>query len=257
GEEVPGRHGSLPDRPGGAGVGAAPARLAPAYRTGPGGRRAGPDALVGRTRSRAGRRGRRHAPRSIPLRLGPRRVARRHRAGGPPRRAHRADPDRGDGRVPGRGGPGRAAEMARLPERTRPLALSGRGGRLTAMVECSDTENQFQFVPAAMPTRASSSSSRSRKAEASSPATAARETLSRWIAEKGLKATRQREIIVDTFFSSSGHLSVDELLAKVQSRDDRIGAATVYRTMKILADSGLASARHFDDGQTRYEAAIG
>ena len=52
-------------------------------------------------------------------------------------------------------------------------------------------------------------------------------------------------------------LSADELLAKVQSRDDRIGAATVYRTMKILTDSGLASARHFDDGQTRYEAAIG
>jgi Fur family transcriptional regulator, ferric uptake regulator len=108
-----------------------------------------------------------------------------------------------------------------------------------------------------MPTRVSSPSSRSRKAEAPSGAAAARETLSRWIAEKGLKATRQRDIIVDTFFSSSGHLSVEELLAKVQSRDDRIGAATVYRTMKILADSGLASARHFEDGQTRYEAAIG
>ena len=105
--------------------------------------------------------------------------------------------------------------------------------------------------------RLSTSSSRGRKAEATSATTAARETLSRWIAERGLKATRQREIIVDTFFSASGHLSVDELLAKVQSRDDRIGAATVYRTMKILTDSGLASARHFDDGQTRYEAAIG
>ena len=102
-----------------------------------------------------------------------------------------------------------------------------------------------------MPSRISTSSSRSRKGEAASATAAARETLSRWIAEKGLKATRQREIIVDTFFSSSGHLSVEELLAKVQSRDERIGAATVYRTMKILADSGLASARHFDDGQCR------
>jgi Fur family transcriptional regulator, ferric uptake regulator len=105
--------------------------------------------------------------------------------------------------------------------------------------------------------RLSSSSTRGRKGEAASTTSAARETLSRWITEKGLKATRQREIIVDTFFSASGHLSVDELLAKVQSRDERIGAATVYRTMKILTDSGLASARHFDDGQTRYEAAIG
>ena len=85
----------------------------------------------------------------------------------------------------------------------------------------------------------------------------ARERLSEWIAEKGLKATRQRDVIVDTFFESTGHLSVDELLAEVTKRDQHIGAATVYRTMKILTDAGLASARHFDDGQTRYEAAIG
>lgn len=84
----------------------------------------------------------------------------------------------------------------------------------------------------------------------------ARERLSQWITEKGLKATRQRDAIVDTFFESTGHLSVDELLAEVTKRDPHIGAATVYRTMKILTDAGLASARHFDDGQTRYEAAL-
>lgn len=109
-----------------------------------------------------------------------------------------------------------------------------------------------------MTQRVSSQGSRGRKGEPpASPTSAARERLSRWIAERGLKATRQRDLIVDTFFSSSGHLSVEELLGKVQARDENIGAATVYRTMKILTDSGLASARHFDDGQTRYEAAIG
>ena len=107
-----------------------------------------------------------------------------------------------------------------------------------------------------MPQRLPSQSTRGRKAEPATPAGAARERLSRWIAERGLKATRQRDLIVDTFFSVSGHLSVDELLGKVQSRDHNIGAATVYRTMKILTDAGLASARHFDDGQTRYEAAL-
>ena len=89
-----------------------------------------------------------------------------------------------------------------------------------------------------------------------STAAAARERLGAWIAARGLKATRQRDLIVDTFFSQSGHLSVDELLAQVTARDATIGAATVYRTMKILTDSGLASARHFEGGQTRYEAAI-
>jgi Fur family ferric uptake transcriptional regulator len=85
---------------------------------------------------------------------------------------------------------------------------------------------------------------------------AARERLAAWIAARGLKTTRQRDLIVDTFFSQTGHLSVDELLEKVTARDPTIGAATVYRTMKILADAGLASARHFEGGQTRYEAAL-
>ena len=84
----------------------------------------------------------------------------------------------------------------------------------------------------------------------------ARQRLAEFLAARGLKSTRQRDLIVDTFFAQSGHLSVDELLEKVTQRDRTIGAATVYRTMKILADSGLASARHFEGGQTRYEAAL-
>ena len=85
---------------------------------------------------------------------------------------------------------------------------------------------------------------------------AAHERLATWITAHGLKATKQRDLIVDTFFSQQGHLSVDELLEKVTARDASIGAATVYLTMKILTDSGLASARHFEGGQTRYEAAL-
>lgn len=80
--------------------------------------------------------------------------------------------------------------------------------------------------------------------------------LSAWISARGLKSTRQRDLIVDTFFQANGHVSVGELLERVLQRDTRIGAATVYRTMKILTEAGLASPRHFDDGQTRYEAAL-
>jgi Fur family ferric uptake transcriptional regulator len=110
-----------------------------------------------------------------------------------------------------------------------------------------------------MSPRGSSAGTRSAKEPAAerSPSLDARERLARWIAERGLKATRQRDLIVDTFLNAPGHLSVDELLGRVQERDANIGAATVYRTMKILTDAGLASARHFDDGQTRYEAAVG
>ena len=85
----------------------------------------------------------------------------------------------------------------------------------------------------------------------------ARARLSAYISEKGLKSTRQRDLIADAFLAQEGHLNVEELLERVRQLDARISAATVYRTMKLLTESGLAAPRRFDDGQTRYEAAIG
>jgi len=89
----------------------------------------------------------------------------------------------------------------------------------------------------------------------------ARETRSlkeRWAAflsERGLNTTQQRELIVEMFLRSHEHVSIDELLARVRKRNPRVGYATVYRTLKLLLDSGVASARQFEDGQTRYEVA--
>lgn len=75
----------------------------------------------------------------------------------------------------------------------------------------------------------------------------------KFIAEKGLKSTRQRDVIINTFLKSDGHLSVEDLHHMVQKINPKIGYATVYRTLKLLGESGLAAERHFDDGQTRYE----
>ncbi len=80
-----------------------------------------------------------------------------------------------------------------------------------------------------------------------------REVLRDYIAKNGLKNSRQRDLIVDTFFASDGHLSVDELLERVRSEDPKVGQATVYRTMKLLASCGLAEVRQFGDGHARYE----
>jgi Fur family transcriptional regulator, ferric uptake regulator len=79
----------------------------------------------------------------------------------------------------------------------------------------------------------------------------------RFISARGLKSTRQRALIVDTFFGLEGHLSVEQLWEEVHRLDSRVSVATVYRTMKLLAESGLASAQNFGDGHTRYEAAEG
>jgi Fur family transcriptional regulator, ferric uptake regulator len=74
-----------------------------------------------------------------------------------------------------------------------------------------------------------------------------------FIAEKGLKSTRQRDIILDCFLSSDRHLSIEELYLKLRSKHPGIGYATVYRTLKLFAESGIAREMQFGDGQTRYE----
>lgn len=81
--------------------------------------------------------------------------------------------------------------------------------------------------------------------------------LDRYMAERGLKSTRQRSLIIDIFFGMHGHLSVEEVWARVRQDAPRVSVATVYRTMKLLSESGLAHARNFGDGQTRYEPAVG
>ncbi|MGE4504508.1 MAG: transcriptional repressor, partial [Desulfovibrionaceae bacterium] len=51
----------------------------------------------------------------------------------------------------------------------------------------------------------------------------------------------------------SGHVSSEELYERVKRTDPSIGQATVYRTLKLLEDSGLAEAVDFGDGVARYE----
>lgn len=78
-------------------------------------------------------------------------------------------------------------------------------------------------------------------------------TFGAFIVRKGLKVTRQREIILEVFAECDGHIDIEELFQRVRGRAPGIGHATVYRTMKLLQECGLAEERHFGDGLTRYE----
>jgi len=81
------------------------------------------------------------------------------------------------------------------------------------------------------------------------------EALNAYMREKGLRSTNQRRLVSDVFFRTRGHLSIDDLLALVRKKDPTVGYATVYRTLKLLSESGLAYERQFRDGPTRYELA--
>ena len=82
-----------------------------------------------------------------------------------------------------------------------------------------------------------------------------RDVLDAYMVEHGMRATEQRRLIIDSFVAAEPHVSIDELLAQVRQKDARIGYATVYRTLKMLAECGIAHERHFDDGFARYELA--
>jgi Fur family ferric uptake transcriptional regulator len=73
--------------------------------------------------------------------------------------------------------------------------------------------------------------------------------------KKGLRSTDQRRLIVETFFGAPNHVSIEELLAQVRAQDPKVGYATVYRTLKLLTECGVAFERRFGDGLTRYELA--
>ncbi len=79
----------------------------------------------------------------------------------------------------------------------------------------------------------------------------------RWISGEKLKATRQRQAIVNIFLDSSGHKNLSQIHAQVVKVNPKIGYTTVYRTLKLLTRSGLAVQRKFADGETRYESASG
>jgi Fur family ferric uptake transcriptional regulator len=86
---------------------------------------------------------------------------------------------------------------------------------------------------------------------------APQEVFAEYLANENLKMTPQRRVILDTLLKKNDHLSSEELYALVKKRDASIGQATVYRTLKLLSDSGLIEPLDFADGVTRYEPCYG
>jgi len=80
-----------------------------------------------------------------------------------------------------------------------------------------------------------------------------RTKLARYLEEHNLKHTKQRDAILDVFLGVKGHITSEDLYRRVREEHPNVGYTTVYRTMKLLCDAGLANERHFDDGITRYE----
>lgn len=75
----------------------------------------------------------------------------------------------------------------------------------------------------------------------------------RYLRDQGLPVTQQRVVIAEVVFGSQGHLSVDDIETHLRERGERIGKATIYRTLEMLVRSGLVEEHDFGEGFKRYE----
>jgi len=82
-----------------------------------------------------------------------------------------------------------------------------------------------------------------------------RSLLKHFIKSRGLRQSSQRDRVVETFLSQKGHTSAEELLIQVRKKDKRVGLTTVYRTLKLLTESGLAVERKFNRQVSTFEPA--
>ncbi len=87
----------------------------------------------------------------------------------------------------------------------------------------------------------------------SDPMTEEQEVFLAHLQTKGLKRTSQRELILDVFLRTEKHLSSEDLYQIVKKEDPTVGQTTVYRTLKLLSEAGLAREVRFGDGRTHYE----
>jgi Fur family ferric uptake transcriptional regulator len=74
-----------------------------------------------------------------------------------------------------------------------------------------------------------------------------------YLRQNGLKKTYQKDLILETFLSTEGHLSVEDIYALVKKRDKKVGVVTVFRTLKSLTACGIAREITLGDGLTRFE----
>lgn len=79
----------------------------------------------------------------------------------------------------------------------------------------------------------------------------ARAGIEEYLALKKLKHSRPRQEVVDAFVKADGHLTAEELYHRVKKKNSRIGFATVYRTLKLMCESGLCRELKFEKNGDR------
>lgn len=72
------------------------------------------------------------------------------------------------------------------------------------------------------------------------------------LTESGHRLTESRRAIVQALVACGGHISADDLAARVQETTPTIGRMSVYRTLELLCDLGLVRPIYQGTGAAHY-----
>jgi Fur family ferric uptake transcriptional regulator len=74
--------------------------------------------------------------------------------------------------------------------------------------------------------------------------------------QKGVRLTRQRQILLELIDKSGQHLDAENLFQMAKEKDPKLNRVTVYRTLKLLKQGGLVDEldlMHYGGDQHYYE----
>lgn len=81
-----------------------------------------------------------------------------------------------------------------------------------------------------------------------------REKIAEELQMHGLKPTEQRVRVAEILMSVPTHMTAEQILAAVRCGGERVSKATVYNTLKVLAERGLVRQIHLDPERSVYDS---
>lgn len=81
-----------------------------------------------------------------------------------------------------------------------------------------------------------------------------RDQIARAIEGRGLKPTEQRIRIAEILMRTPTHMTAEQILSVVRESGDRVSKATVYNTLKVLAEHGFVRQIHLDPERSVYDS---
>jgi Fur family ferric uptake transcriptional regulator len=78
------------------------------------------------------------------------------------------------------------------------------------------------------------------------------QTFIKTLRSRGFRITPQREMIIEAIVHQGNHINADEVFTQIQKRTQSMNIATVYRTLELLVEQGLASRIDLGEGRVIY-----